>query len=284
MDVSDPKLIDGLLLRGVGHTNTNAQLDISTVIQEIRVLQDSEEKVLIKPALQRKLDDFLNANGDTLKIDYIYLPFNRFLNPKTGWGTRNIGKLLIKVKQVAAYPANTAFTALKAIVGYHPITSPVPRGDVYVQTVFPQAAPVAGWNQINDFQYYQITHLTKLLFDNPAITEVEIYKANSIVYQMKKADQLFVLNENPLYKVPASCTHVEIDGALSASTGPFPAILDDMGESGDALNLFSKGVRQLIKIRYFWDTNVNAVAAFDILAEGFERDLKAKGVAAAAVA
>lgn len=282
LDDGTPKIIHAIDFRGIGYTNTNTELDLSTVISQVRLLQDTQEKAIFIPSLQRKLDDFMNANADTLKISHMRVPFNRFLDPGRGWGNRNYGKLLLEVKMVSGYPANTDCSDIKALIHYTDVGEKLNRGNVYVQTVLPQPAPVAGWNQINDLQYYGISDITKILFDNPAITEVEIYRGTELRYQKQKADALFELQQNPLFKVPSTCTHLEVAGQAVASTGPFPAMIDQFAQPGSAFPLFIGGERQQIKVRYKWDTTVNAVAAFNILVEGIENDVQKQGTSAIA--
>lgn len=270
LDISAPKLIDGLILRGVGHTNTNAQLDVSTVISEVRVFQDQNEKCLIKPSLQRLMDDFLNSNSDTLPIDSVYIPFNRFLHPDAGWGTANIGKLLVKVKCTNPFPANTTFTDIRPFWGYHALPKSINRGNVFLQSVIPLTNVVGGWNTINDFPYYNVASYSKMLFNQANVTEVKITRGDVTLYHAKKCDALTAMKFNDRYKVPSTCAHVEIDGALSSSTGPFPVLFDDLGPIGDMADLFVNNEKQLIKVEYYVDTNVSAAANFDVLIEGFE--------------
>lgn len=276
-----PFLLDAISLRGVGYTNTNTELLLSSVIDRVTIKQDTFDKCIIDPALQRKLDDFYNSNSDTLAISQMLVPFNRYTNPNTGWGVGDIGQLILSVKCKDTFPANTTFTDLKALIAVHPTEAPVSRGNVFVQTVIPVQDVVGGWNQINDLQYYGVIAITKLLFDATNVTKVEIYLNDRVVYQRQKNEQLFGLQVNPLYKVPSTCTHTEVAGQPVTSTGPFPVVLDDFGLTGDSMGIFDANGRMRVKVRFFVDTTIAAAAAFNILAEGIERGAQANAPVAA---
>lgn len=276
-----PFLLDAITLRGVGYTNLNTELLLSSVINRVVIKQDTFDKCIIDPALQRKLDDFYNANADTLALSQMLVPFNRYLNPNTGWGVGDIGQLVLEVQCKDTFPVNTTFTDLKALIAVHPIDAPVPRGNVFVQTVIPVQDVVGGWNQINDLQYYGVIAITKLLFDAANVTQVEIYLNDRIVYQKQKNEALFHLQVNPIYKIPSTCTYTEVAGQAVTSTGPFPVVLDDFGLTGDSMGIFDANGRMRVKIRYYVDTNVAAAASFNILAEGIERGAQANAPVAA---
>jgi hypothetical protein len=272
--ISEPKRLHALTLRAKGFSNTNQVLIASSVVREVRLLADSDLKCRWKPSLLRKFEDFFNSNSDTLPVNEIMVPFSRHLDPDRGWGTSNIGEMLLEVDCITPLPANTAFSALKAYQHYIPLDAPVPRGDVYLASVFAQPVPVAGWNTIQNLPYQQILALTHLLFDNPAITEVKISLGSRELYHATKEDVLAWMEWNPVYKVPSTCTATAIDGQAVVSTGPFFVPLDVFGRMAESMPVFAGGVRQDVTIEYFWDTNVNAVAAFDIMAQALERDTK----------
>jgi hypothetical protein len=280
---SSPALLCGIVLVGTGTSGaTPAELDLSSVIKEVRIMQDQFCKARFKPTLQRKLDSILNSTSDTLSISCMAIPFFRMNVPGSKWGLGDIGQLTLEVEFVNPFPANTVFagSALKAYWGYNPIVTPQPRGDVFVQTVINVPNPIAGWNRINDLPYQGIVSLTKMLLDNPAITEVKVSLGTREVYNATKKVALFAMENNQLYKVPSTITAPNT-AAPTASIGPFPVILDDLGDPGDFMPLFINGVRQEVIVEFFWDTAINAVAAFDILAEGIERGVQSNAPVAA---
>lgn len=272
--INEPKRLHALTLRGVGYTNTNTLLDLKAMIREVRLLADTDLKCRWKPSLLRKFEDFFNSNGDTLPLNQVMVPFSRHLDPDRGWGFANIQELLLEIDVITPYPANSSFTALKCYQHYIPLDAPVPRGDVYLASVFSQPVPVAGWNTIQNLPYQQILALTHLMFDNPAITEIKVSLGSRELWHATKEDILAWMEWNPIYKVPSTTTHVAIAGQAVTSTGVFFLPLDVFGRMAESMPVFAGGVRQDVTIEYYWDTNINAVAAFDIMAQALERDTK----------
>lgn len=276
-------LLDAVTLIPTGYTGSTAELLLSSVIDEVVVFQDGQQKVRIKPSLQRKLDEFYNSNGETLDISKATVPFNRFTNPNSGWGVGNIRELLLVVKFAAAFAGTTAISALEGHLRYHKISAPVSRGNIFVQNFFPQAAPVAAsggaWNEIQDVPFYGVKNFTKLLLDAANITEVEVWLDDAeLVFQKTKEQALYDLRNNPFYRVPSTCTHARVQGQTVTSTGPFPVIFDDFGLTGDSLDVVTANdVRRRIKIKYKVDSDVSAAAAFDLLVEGIEEELQVQG-------
>lgn len=285
LPIENPMSLDGVLIRGVGYTANTTELDLKTVIDEVRILADQDTVFIVDPTYRRKWEDFLNANSDTLPLNSLMIMFNNFLNPTLGWGVGDFKQLTLQVKMKNPFPANTACTALKAYLGYHPLAGHKPRGNVLVEAKIPvPKTPVAGWNKINDLPYQEVSMLAGLLFDNPAITEVRISRGGRKVYHLNKAAQLAYLCQNPLFKVPSTCTHADVSGQAVASTGPFPVVFNDFGPTDDMMPFFEGDVRQTIKVEYYWDTNVNAVADFNIWALALQRDPNIQRVGSLAAA
>lgn len=105
-----------------------------------------------------------------------------------------------------------------------------------------------------------------LLLNEKAITEVKLSLGTMNVYHMTKAAAIGAMDFNPLWKVPST---------LTEALGPFPVVLDDLGDPGDYLPLFIDGVRQDAVLEFYWDTSLTATpAAFQILAIGLERGVQ----------
>jgi len=273
--INEPKRLHAITLRAIGYSNTNAELIASAVIDRVRVITDADIKCNHKPSLTRKVDEFFNSNADTLNVSQVAIMFSRHLDPSRGWGFANIGQLLLEVDVIGTLPANTTFTGLKAFQHYVPLGAQVPRGDVYVNNFFTQAVPVAGWNTIQNLNYSGIINASFLFLDAANITEVKIKLGSREVWSGTKEDALFWMRRNPLYKVGSGTTHAVVAGQTTTSTGGFPVPLDAFGQMPDGLPLFVNGVRQDFTIEYYVDTGISAAAAFDIYAEGVERDNKA---------
>lgn len=260
--------IGGLLVQVLGTNNVGGdELDAANAIEHIVIEQDTKQKVYIEPSLQRKLDNCMNANADTLSPSFVFVPFLRMGIAGSAWGTANIAQLLAKIKIKSAAPAGGSITGVKAWMSYIPLAQPVNRGSVYVQTVYTPPMPAQGWNTISDLPYQGIISLTKMIMADDYIDEVRVLVGDRVVYHMNKSAAKFALQVNPLHKVPSTFDF-------------FPVMLDALGNPGDFLPLFEGGVRQTVRVEYNW-TNAT-LRQFKILLEGIERDDQAPVITAKA--
>lgn len=251
------RLCNALVVEVVGTLSGGGAAGATDFVEYVALLQDGSQKIYIEPGLQRKLDSIQNSTDDTLPANFILVPLRRLGIPGSAWGGADIGELQLDVKLKAAGPAGSTFTTIRGWEAFTPLATAQNRGDVFIQQVLQQANPIAGWNQINDLQVKNIVTLSKLLFENNAITEVKVSVGGREVYHRTKDAAAFELAISPIYKRP---------GTLDF----FPVVLDDLGSPADYVPLLENGARRDLKIEYFWDTTVNATAAFNILAEGIE--------------
>ncbi len=230
-------------------------------VEYVEILQNNKRKCLLKPAIQAKLDAIMNSNGDTFDTTIMRVPLARPRSLGFAWGTKDISEFAIQCKLVAANPSGKTLTRVQGWTGYAPIINPIDRGNVVLQTVVPSGTPTAGWNtlQQGNLTVPDIISLKHVLLNHDAVREVRIHIGDTEIYHQPRDIQFEQLVRSEFYKLPASYD-------------AFPVVLDDLGDDRDYPPLIdANGVRRPIMVEYYWDTNVAAVAAFDILVEGVER-------------
>jgi hypothetical protein len=253
-DISS-RLLHGFLLKIAGTGSPT----LAEYIEYVEIEVNGKKDLRLEPAPQAKLDAILNSNGDTLDTTMMYVPFTRPGQRWSPWGTADIKELNIKAKIVGSNPSGKTLTALSALAVYSPVAAPMVRGDYVAQTIINPKVPVAGWNTIDDLPNLgSVSSLIRMVMTNAAITEVKIEIGERLAYHMTLAEAKEGLARNPMYKLPSGYDH-------------FPVILDDLGIPEDFHPLIVDGIKQPVKVEYYWDTDVAAVAVFKILVEGLVR-------------
>ena len=234
-------------------------------------------KMLIKPNQFMRYQEFLNTTDDTFPLNALFIPLSRPGVRGSDWATGDMESLQISVKlKSALYNVNgqtaAAFTRLSGSMTYEPLAKPVNRGDVFLLQTISQPAPSAGWNTIDKLTVNNLAALSRLffscqppafdLFDTraQAITQVKLRIGETDVYNQTRALVEVFLSHSPFYK----------NGVGSALNMGFPVVLDRNNRIDELAPLFDGKSRLPVRVEYFWDTNVAAVAPFDILMEGIE--------------
>ena len=176
---------------GDGHPYLTPEFE--ALVEHLSVLVDGKVKMLLNPRLARRFDLYLNANADYLAEDTLLVPFTRPGYPGSSWGTGDITSLHIKAKIVntmptqdpSGYAFDYTYTGLKACLAYLNLDKPEPRGSVFLQSTI-NLNPIAGWNQIDDLPIDNIAFASRLIFDHPAVTEVEIKVRDEVVFHLPK--------------------------------------------------------------------------------------------------
>lgn len=264
-DISGRPYVAGVAVQIVGtKTGGTGILTAAEAIEYILILHDGVEKMRVHPSLQLKHDSILNSNDDALDDTYVFIPFYRRGQAWSLLGTAGIPRLqiVVQLKASAALPTGGTINDLRGEWAYVETEQPAPTGRKFVQGIFTWDKTRAGWNVIEDLAYDGISRVSELILDHNAITEVEVSIGNKGVYKLRKEAALAMLGRNNLYKRPSTADF-------------FPVLFDDFGTLGDFADLIVNGVRRPLKIRFYWDTNIAAVASFDILAEAVEEAITA---------
>ena len=264
-----------LKVEGTGPNGTT--LDVRHVIESVELFQSGKSKSLIRPNQFMRYQEFLNATADPIPTNVLFIPLARPGVRGTDWATGDMESFQISVKLKAALynvsgQSAAAFTRLTGNMTYEPLPAPANRGDVYLHQTISQPAPSAGWNTIDNLTVNNLAALSRLFFmcqapgtdttdfRAAAITQVKIRIGEVDVYNQTKAIVETSLVYNPFYKSATS----------SALTMGFPVMLDRNNRIEDVPRLFDGRSRLPVRVEYYWDTAIAAVAPFDILIEGVE--------------
>ena len=202
----------------------------------------------------------IDSNSDNLPVDFLHIPLSRIGIPDSAWGSGDIRQFEIAVKLKASFGSST-FTRLVGWLSYTPVSKPEPRGAVILDTLLNPPTPVAGWNKVSDLPVASLVSLTRMVFNNSAISHIKLSIGDREVYNMTKAAAIAALAFNPLYKMWSTL----------AAASTFPCFLEVLGTPGEYVPLVQDGVRRPVNLEYFWDTTITATpAAFEILIEGVE--------------
>lgn len=263
---------------GAGGAGT---VDVRNAIEYVELFQSGKSKTLIKPSIHLHFLEHLNVTADPLPANFLHIPLSQPGVLESDWATGDMEsfQIAVKLKTSAGLPAGATFTRLKGWATYEDLAAPVNRGNVFTQSVVTPNTPVAGWNTIDNLTVGDLAALRRLLFMCPAagtatvsntaqaITQVKVSIAGSVVFNMTRAATEAQLAYNAFHKWP------------SAAYG-FPVFLDLTNRVSDLAAVVFGNVRQPVKVEYFWDTGIAAVAPVDILVNGLELGVSRPTVAA----
>ena len=253
---------------GAGGAGT---VDVRNAIEYVELFQSGKSKMLIKPGIHIHFLEHLNVTADPLPANFLHIPLSQPGILESDWATGDMEsfQIAVKLKSAAGLPAGATFTRVRGWATYEDLAAPVARGNVFTQSVVTPNTPVAGWNTIDNLTVGDLSALRRLLFQCPAagtatysttaqaISQVKVSIAGSVVFNMTRAAAEAQLAYNAFHKWP------------SAAYG-FPVFLDLTNQVADLSPVVFGNVRQPVKVEYFWDTTVFAVAPVDILVNGLE--------------
>ena len=209
---------NGITLRVRGTGPSSAVLDVRNVITDVEVLINGKPVSTYKPKLSAQFRAYENTNGDTLPVDYLYIPFEQPGVRGSELGTADLDTLQIRVSVVAALPANTTFTGIDATASY--FLESVPRAEAFVQRIITPRMTTLGENVFSNLDFGSIVKLRKLFLmclpatadleatgtanANAAIQRVRIKVGDLPIWDAKREDVDFLVAQSPLYKRPAS--------------------------------------------------------------------------------
>jgi hypothetical protein len=250
-----------------------SDLDFRHAVEYVELFVSGKSRMLIKPPMHQVLQEHLNATDDTLPVKFLAIPLARPGYRDTDWSTGDMESMQIAVKLKSSLPTGTAvnasLTRVRGWARYEDLAVPTPLGAVFTQRVVTPNTPVAGWNTIDNLTVGALAALSKLLFFCPPTGTNTITTTAAAITQVK-------LSIGGRYIFNSTRDAVDADHAFSpffalpASRWAFPCFLDYTNRFEDLPALLDGNVRQPLKVEYYWDTGVAAVAAVDILVEGLE--------------
>ena len=258
---------EGLGAGGVG------TVDVRNAIEYVELFQSGKSKLMLKPGIHLHFLEHLNVTADPLPANFLHIPLSQPGVLESDWATGDMEsfQLAVKIKAASGLPAGATFTRLRGWATYEDLAKPMPRGNVFTQSVVTPNTPVAGWNTIDNLTVGSLAALRRLLFQCPAagtawtsntalaITQVKLSIGGENLFNMTRAAVEASLAYNAFHKWPGV--------ALG-----FPVFLDLTNRVEDLAPLVYGNVRQPLKVEYFWDTNNGAtpVQPVDILVNGLE--------------